>query len=489
MGPVVTSADGSGPLILVTGATGYVGGRLLTRLTAAGHRVRCLARRPRNVTARRNLPVEVVQGDVLDATSLAQALIGVDVAYYLVHSMGGPGGFEQRDRDGARNFAAAARAAGVGRIIYLGGLGADDDHLSKHLRSRNEVGEILRASGVPTLEFRASIVLGRGSLSFEMIRSLVDRLPVMITPSWVRIKAQPIAVEDLLQYLLGGLDIALDQSRIYEIGGADQVSYGDLMSEYARQRGLRRFMLPVPVLTPWLSSLWLGLVTPLYARIGRKLIASIQNPTVVRDPAALRDFGFVPCDARAAIAAALAEERRTAPESVWFDALSAGGAGRNWTGGGTRRRVRDARQAVSRAAVGTAFAPIRRLGGDRGWYACNGLWQLRGYLDLLIGGVGLRRGRRDPESLAVGDVLDFWRVQAYEPDHLLRLVAEMRVPGQAWLEFRVDPDGAGSRVRQTAVFHPRGLFGYAYWYSLYPIHQLVFGRMLRRIVALGESAA
>jgi uncharacterized protein YbjT (DUF2867 family) len=475
------------PRVLVTGATGYIGGRLLRRLDAAGYRVRCLARRPRTLRARLGQPMEVVRGDVLDPPSLATALAGVDAAYYLIHSMGAADGFEERDRQGAQNFAAAARDAGVGRIIYLGGLGSDDDRLSSHLRSRNEVGEILRASGVPTLEFRASIVLGRGSLSFEMIRSLVDRLPVMVTPSWVRVKAQPIAISDLLDYLQAGLDIDLPQSRVFEIGGADQVSYGELMSEYARQRGLKRFMLPVPVLTPWLSSLWLGLVTPLYARIGRKLIASIQNPTVVRDFSAREVFGLVTMDASEAIAAAIAEDEHAAAESVWFDALSSGGAVKTWAGSRLGNRVFDARQVASHAGVVAAFAPIRRIGGDRGWYAYTWLWKIRGGLDLLLGGVGLRRGRRDPEHPAVGDALDFWRVQAYEPDRLLRLVAEMKVPGQAWLEFRVEPEGTGSRIRQTAVFHPSGKLGYLYWYALFPIHQLVFGGMLRRIVELGES--
>jgi uncharacterized protein YbjT (DUF2867 family) len=402
--------------------------------------------------------------------------------------MGADGSFEERDRQGARNFAEAARNAGVGRLVYLGGLGQDGDRLSKHLRSRNEVGEILRDSGVPTLEFRASIVLGRGSLSYEMIRSLVDRLPVMITPSWVRVKAQPIAIGDLLEYLLAALCVDLPASRVFEIGGADQVSYGDLMTEYAHQRGLRRLAVPVPVLTPWLSSLWLGLVTPLYARIGRKLIASIQNPTVVRDHSAREVFGLTTMTASEAIAAALAEAASSPAESVWFDALSSGGPARTWGGSRLGKRVFDSRTAVSRAPTAAAFAPIRRLGGERGWYAYNGLWKIRGGLDLLLGGVGLRRGRRNPEELAVGDALDFWRVQAYEPDRLLRLVAEMKVPGEAWLEFRVDPEGDGSRLRQTAVFHPAGVFGYLYWYSLFPIHELVFGGMFKRIVKLGEEA-
>ena len=263
--------------VLLTGATGYVGGRLRRRLEARGVPVRCLARRPEVLAGKVGSGTEVLRGDVLDAASLAPACDGASDAYYLVHSMGASR-FESRDRRGAKNFAAAARAAGVRRIVYLGGLGSDDDELSPHLRSRNEVGEILRASGVPTVELRASIVLGSGSLSFEMIRALVEKLPVMVTPSWVRVLAQPIAIDDLLDYLVEALDIPLDESRVFEIGGADQVSYGDLMKEYARQRGMRRVMVPVPVLTPYVSSLWLGLVTPLYARIGKKLIQSMPAP-------------------------------------------------------------------------------------------------------------------------------------------------------------------------------------------------------------------
>lgn len=476
-------------LILLTGASGYVGGRLLHRLEAAGEQVRCVARRPRHLRGRVGPGVEIVQGDVLDAATLAPALAGIDTAYYLVHSMGSDRGFEELDRRGAENFAAAARAAGVRRIVYLGGLGQDSDQLSRHLGSRNEVGRILRESGVPTLEFRASIVLGRGSLSFEMIRALVDRLPVMITPSWVRVKAQPIAIDDLLAYLVQALDVDLPTSRVIEIGGADQVGYGDLMAEYARQRGLRRLMVPVPVLTPWLSSLWLGLVTPLYARIGRKLILSINNPTVVRDFAALDLFPIRPVGMAEAIGRALDEaDEDPAAETVWFDAISSGGAVPTWSDAGRSNRIFDLRTRETTAPPERAFAPIRRLGGENGWYAFDFLWRVRGFLDLLVGGVGLRRGRRDPDHLRIGDALDFWRVQAYEPDRLLRLTAEMKLPGRAWLEFRIRPALGGSVIRQTAVFHPSGVGGRLYWYALYPIHQFVFAGMLKQIVKRAESS-
>jgi uncharacterized protein YbjT (DUF2867 family) len=466
--------------ILLTGATGYVGGRLLTALGAGGHHVRCLARRPEALRHRAGPRVEIVTGDVQDRPSLDLALVGCEVAYYLVHSMGAEGGFEEADRRAAANFGQAARAAGVRRILYLGALGSGGT-LSPHLASRQEVGRILAGSGVPTLEFRASIVIGSGSLSFEMIRALVERLPVMITPRWVRTPAQPIAVEDLIAYLLAGLDLGLAESRAVEIGGGDVVSYEGLMREYARQRGLRRLIVPVPVLSPTLSSRWLGLVTPLYARVGRKLIDSLRNPTVVTDDSARRLFAVQPRGFREAIARALANEDREFAETRWSDALSAGGLPRSWTGVRFGSRLIESRTIPVDAPPAIAFEPIERLGGATGWYALNALWRLRGFLDLLVGGVGLRRGRRDPRHLVVGDAVDFWRVEAIEPGRLLRLAAEMRLPGRAWLVFEVAPDGSGAVIRQTALFDPAGLSGLAYWYALYPLHAVVFAGMLRGI--------
>jgi uncharacterized protein YbjT (DUF2867 family) len=477
-------------MILLTGASGYVGGRLLRRLESDGRPVRCLARVPEHLRDRVAATTEVVGGDLLQPATLGPALVGVDSAFYLVHSMGSGGSFEEEDRRAARDFGAAARAAGVRRIIYLGGLGDPGGALSPHLQSRQEVGAILRACGVPTLELRASIVLGSGSLSFEMIRALVERLPVMVTPRWVAVPAQPIAIDDLLAYLRAALDLPLAESRVLEIGGADRVSYGDLMREYARQRGLRRLMIPVPFLTPRLSSLWLGLVTPLYARVGRKLIDSLRHPTVVRDETALHAFPIRPRGVGAAIAAALRNEDREIAETRWSDALSSAGPRPAWGGVRFGSRLIDSRAVRVGVSEAQAFAPIRRLGGATGWYYADWLWRLRGFLDLLAGGVGLRRGRRDPDRLRVGDTVDCWRVEALEPDRRLRLRAEMRLPGRAWLEFEVLPEGEGARIRQTALFDPIGLAGLLYWYLVYPLHRLVFAGMLRGIArAAGEEGA
>ncbi len=466
--------------ILLTGATGYVGGRLRRLLEEGGHELRCLTRVTEGLASRVASTTEVVAGDVLDPETLWPALAGIETAFYLVHSMGSDGDFEERDRIAARNFAEAARKAGVRRIIYLGGLAHGDD-LSPHLRSRHEVGAVLRESGLPVLELRASVVLGSGSLSFEMIRALVERLPVMITPRWVDVEAQPIAIEDLLDYLMAALDLPLVESRVFEIGGAERVSYGDLMREYARQRGLRRAMIRVPVLTPRLSSLWLGLVTPLYARVGRKLIESIRHPSVVRDPASLDEFAVAPRSMPAAIASALCNEEKEIAESCWYDAFSSGGEARNWAGVRFHNRLVDSRAREVEVRPEQAFAPIQRIGGANGWYAMDWLWRLRGLLDLLVGGVGVRRGRSNPDEIHVGDALDFWRVESHEPHRLLRLRAEMKLPGRAWLEFEVLPTESGATIRQTALYDPVGLFGLAYWYLIYPLHRVVFSRMLKNI--------
>ena len=386
------------PLILLTGATGYVGGRLLDALQRSEHRVRCLARRPGYLENRVGESTSVVKGDLLDLATLTTALEGVDTAFYLVQSMGATRDFESRDRQAALNFAAAAQRAGVRRIVYLGGLGEAGEGLSSHLRSRQETGALLRSTGVPVIELRVSIILGSGSLSFEMIRTLVERLPVMICPRWVEVLTQPIHIADVISYLTASLELPVQGSRVFEIGGADTVSSLDIMREYARQRGLRRVMLRVPVLTPNLSSLWLGLTTPVYARVGRKLIASIRNATIVRDDEAERTFGVQPVSMREAIRRSIENEDRGSTPTRWSDAVSSAGAVRSWGGMKFGRRLVDARREHVAAGPDLAFAPIRRVGGTEGWYYANWLWGIRGFIDLLLGGSASGGGAATPRS-------------------------------------------------------------------------------------------
>jgi uncharacterized protein YbjT (DUF2867 family) len=473
--------------ILLTGATGYVGGRLLEALEDAGRSVRCLVRRPEFLTGRVGPTTQVVAGDCLDPESLRPALKDVDTAFYLVHSMGSKDDFAEQDRRAALNFGEAARATGVRRIVYLGGLGEPGESLSSHLRSRQETGDVLRSTGVPVVEFRASIILGSGSLSFEMIRALVERLPVMVCPRWVQMQAQPIHIQDVIAYLVGSLALPHETDRVFEIGGTDPVSYRQIMAEYARQRGLRRYMLPVPFLTPYLSSLWLGLTTPLYSRVGRKLIQSIKNSTIVRNDEALRSFDIRPVGLKEAIGRAIRNEDRQFAATRWSDAVSATGTTRSWGGVRFGARLVDSRTVQVRCSPESAFAPIRRIGGRRGWYHADFLWKIRGFLDLLVGGVGLRRGRRDPDHLVTGDTVDFWRVEAYEPNGLLRLSAEMKLPGRAWVEFEVKPNEKGSTIHQTAIFDPVGLVGLLYWYGIYPLHARVFAGMIRGIASRAEK--
>ena len=466
---------------LLTGATGYIGGRLLRRLQKDGSAVRCLCRNPETLGHRVAPGTEIVRGDLLQPESLVAAFSNVETAFYLVHSMDGGEAFEADEHRAASNFAVAARRAGVQRIIYLGGLAHGGD-LSPHLRSRIETGNILRSSGIPVIEFRSSIVIGSGSASFEMIRALVDRLPVMITPRWVDTAAQPIAIEDVIDYLAAAARLPLTESRTFEIGGAGVTSYEGIMREYARQRNLLRWIIRVPFLSLSLSSRWLTLITPIYAAIGRSLIESVRNPSIVEDRAALDTFPIRPMGISQAIARALTNEDHDVAPTRWSDARA-------------RAQTRPAEAPPSRALLinrqtvrvpldaSQAFAPIQRIGGRNGWYYGNSLWRTRGLIDLMMGGVGMRRGRPDPEAPFPGSTLDFWRVEAYEPGKLLRLFAEMKVPGRAWLEFRAEPDGSGTVITQLAQFEPRGLAGVLYWYLLTPVHELMFRGMLRRIAA------
>lgn len=485
--------DSNHPLILVAGATGYIGGRLVPRLLGLGYRVRCLVRDPARLQGRPwQHEVQIAAGDVLEAESLAAALQGVQAAYYLVHSLGGGADFHRRDVSAARNFSQAARGAGIERIIYLGGLAEAAPDLSEHLRSRQESGEALRAGGVPVTEFRAGVIVGSGSVSFEMIRYLTERVPVMICPRWVYTRTQPIGIRDVLEYLTAALAVPESRGRIIEIGGSEVVTYGEMMTTYAEVRGLRRWMLPVPVLTPRLSSYWVNLVTPIPSAIARPLIEGLRNENIVRDSSAKNLFPRIqPVSYRVATERALAALRNGDIETAWSDALS------------TIRRdaapvllttqegmILEHRQRAVSASPADVFTVFTGLGGRRGWLYMNWAWEVRGLLDRLVGGVGLRRGRRDPDKLRVGDALDFWRVEAVEPERLLRLRAEMRVPGRAWLQFQVKAeDPKSSLLSQTAVFAPKGLAGLLYWYALYPFHSLIFSGLLDRLARRAEQAA
>lgn len=477
--------DGRGT-VLVTGATGYIGGRLAPRLVAEGWRVRVLARDPARLQGRPWLPrVEVAAGDVLRPETLPAAMAGVETAFYLVHSMAAGEDFARRDVTAARHFAVAAREAGVRRIVYVGALGDPGEALSPHLRSRQQTGDALRAAGVPVTEFRAGVIVGSGSLSFEMLRYLTERVPVMVCPRWTTTRTQPIGIRNVLDYLAAALETPASAGETVEIGGADVVTYLDMMREYARQRGLARWIVPVPVLTPTLSSYWVHLVTPVPASIARPLIGGLRNEVVVRDPEpARRLFPRVrPADYATSLRRALARVEADEVETAWSDALytSAGDVPPKvlTTDEGMIVEQRALPVAAPPEAVFRAFAG---LGGERGWMYMNWAWQVRGAMDRLAGGVGMRRGRRDPDDLRVGEALDFWRVEAVEPGRLVRLRAEMKVPGRAWLQFQAQPqEGGGTLLSQTAFFAPRGLLGLAYWYVLYPAHALIFSGMIRRL--------
>ena len=478
-------------LILVTGATGYVGGRLVPRLLEAGYRVRVLARDPDRLQGRAWLDrVEVARGDALHSESLPEAMAGVDAAYYLIHSLGGARSFEHRDLEAARTFAKAARAAGVQRIIYLGGLGDPEADLSRHLRSRQETGEALREAGVPVTEFRAAIIVGSGSVSFEIIRYLTERLPVMICPRWVYTRVQPIAIRDVLAYLVEALRVPESAGRIIEIGGRDVLTYGEMMLGYGRTRDLKRRLIPVPLLTPRLSSYWLHLVTPVPAGIARPLIDGLRNETVVHEDSARRLFPEIePLGYETAVRLALVKLETGDVETAWSGALATSmGDVEPFILTTEEGMIIERRQRLVRASPEAAYRAFAGIGGHRGWFYANWTWTLRGLADRLIGGVGLRRGRRHPDLINVGEALDFWRVEAVVPGRLLRLRAEMKVPGRAWLQFEAVPEEDGaSRLLQTAYFAPKGLLGLLYWWVLYPIHQAIFSGLIREVAKRAEA--
>ena len=479
--------------VLVTGATGYVGGRLVPRLLDAGYRVRCVARSARKLAGRAwasHSRVEIVEADLGDEHATEAAMRGCHAAYYLVHSMVATGaGYAAADRRLAERFARAAARAGIGRIVYLGGLGEQGQGLSEHLTSRREVERVLAAGPVPVTTLRAAMIIGAGSASFEILRYLVERLPVMVTPRWVNTRSQPIAISNVLTSLVACLGQPATIGRTLDIGGPDVVSYLDLMRVMAEERSLRRrLVIPVPVLTPRLSSLWIHLVTPLSHRIARPLAEGLRNPVVCRDDEATRLMPQRLLGVREAIRVALAQVAHRKVETQWFDAGPIAGDP-DWAGG---TRFVDRLQVDVAASPDHVFATVARIGGETGWYGVDWLWRLRGTLDHLAGGPGLRRGRRDPEHVAFGDAVDFWRVTGVEPGQRLSLRAEMRLPGDALLEFAIEAvPGHADRARlvQTARFAPRGLFGLAYWYALLPCHGYVFGHMIEGIRRAAESRA
>jgi len=471
--------------ILITGASGYIGGRLLKELVSKGFNIRCMARNPKALAARISKQIDVVEGDVLNPDTLASALEGIHTVYYNIHSLGGSKDFSEQDRIGAQNFVHAAEEAGVKKIVYLGGLGKKPG-LSKHLASRQEVGEILGSGTVPCIEFRASIIIGSGSLSFEMVRSLVEKLPVMTTPRWVRTLAQPIAIEDVIRFLLGALSYTASGHEVFEIGGADRISYEGIMRIYAEIRHLKRLIIPIHFLTPGLSSKWLALVTPLYAKIGRWLIDGVQNETVVTNNAAQEIFSVQPMGITEAVKRALENEDLETAATRWSDSFGSYFAGGRWGGERSGSRLVYSKSIRIPVPPEEAFLPIQYIGGQTGWYSYPWMWTIRGTIDKIVGGAGGNRGRRDPIILLPGDVVDFWRVEDIEQYRMLRLRSEMKAPGRGWLQFETNEVTADYDAKETvlsihAIFEPLGLRGLLYWYLLYPFHLLIFGKMLREI--------
>ena len=462
--------------ILVTGATGYIGGRLVPRLLEQGREVRVLVRDPERIAGRPWAEhVEAATGDVEDVESLRAACSGVDSAYYLVHLMGSGSDFAARDRRAAANFVEAAQS--LRRVVYLGGLVPKADDISRHLASRAEVGEILR-HGLPTVELRAGPVIGSGSASFEMVRYLTERLPAMVAPKWILNPVQPVAVRDVLSYLVQSLEG--EREEVYDIG-ADRMSFRDMMHGFAEVRGLmRRIIVPVPVLAPGLAALWVGLVTPIPNTLAVPLIQGVVHPVLADTALAERDFPEIrPLPYKEAVARALEHTERDVVTTRWSGALGSTPAVTMRLEKGLIREVRSRRSNASQEHV---FREVCSLGGDRGWPVWDWAWQLRGFFDRLVGGPGLRRGRRHPSEVLIGDAVDFWRVEAVETPRLLRLRAEMKVPGKAWLQFEVNESGDGqSELVQTALFAPKGLLGTLYWYLLYPVHRIIFSAMVRRI--------
>ena len=485
------------PIYLVTGATGYVGGRLIRELVQRGLRVRALARYPDRL---RDFPwvdqIEIAEGDAGDPESLSAAMQGVSVAYYLLHSLQQGKELEFEESRIAENFAQCAKNAGIKRIVYLGGLAPDLPmaEMSPHMRSRVEVGRILRDSGIPTIELRAAVIIGSGSASFEMLRYLTERLPAMITPRWVRTQTQPIAVRDVLRYLVLSAELPPEVSRTFDIGGPDVLAYQDMMQRYAKVAGLpKRLIFPINLLTPKLSSHWVGFVTPVPRAIARPLVLSLRYPAVCSE-SDIKEFipdppeGLFPFDESVALALTRIQDAQVTTR--WSNASTPGAPSEplpsdpDWAGG---TLYEDVQVLNSTATPQELWAAVDCIGGDNGWYSAKLLWEIRGFIDRLVGGVGLRRGRRDPHELHVGETVDFWRVEERQAPELLRLRAEMKMPGRAWLEFVVtEGENGGSTLTQRAVYWPRSFTGHAYWWSVAPFHALVFPPMVRHIVERAE---
>ena len=477
--------------VLVTGATGYIGGRLVGRLLNAGYKVRTLVRDPQRLQGRPWADhVEAVQGDVLDLNTLHSAMVGVHAAYYLIHSMRDGADFHYRDLLAAHNFGVAARDARLQRIIYLGGLGEPDTSLSPHLRSRQQTGAALRDSGVQVTEFRAAVIVGSGGVSFEMIRYLAERAPVMLCPRLVKTRIQPISIRDVLQYLVATLDTPQSAGKIVEIGGPEVMTYRKMLMEYAAVRGLRRRMILVPVLTSGLFARLVHYLTPVPLSLARPLIEGLRNEVVVRDDTAHRLFPDIqPMTYRQAVQRALTRLDAHQVETTWSDALVSSQGGTSPVVLTTHEgMIIERRQRIIAAPPAPIFRAFTGLGGERGWLYFNWVWHLRGIADRMVGGVGSRRGRRHADDVRVGDALDYWRVEAVEQDRFLLLHAEIKVPGRAWLEFKVEPIGGGeSQLFQTAFFAPKGLSGLLYWYVLYPIHNLIFSGLIRELAHRAED--
>jgi uncharacterized protein YbjT (DUF2867 family) len=468
------------PIIAIAGATGYIGGRLAPKLIAEHYRIRCLVRSPAKLAERdwaAKPGVEICPVDMEDAAALAVALSDCQAAFYLVHSMTSAAGrYADQDRRLALEFANAAKAAGLKRIIYLGGLGETGPNLSEHLSSRREVETALASTGVPVTVLRAAMIIGSGSASFEILRYLVERLPIMITPKWVSTPCQPIAVRNVIGYLTGCLAVAETSGQTYDIGGPEVLTYRQIMTIMAEELALpARWIIPLPFFTPKLSSYWIHFVTPLSNAIGKPLAEGLKNPVVCRESRIVELIPQTRLDVRASIRAALSKIAEHGVETNWSMAGPIPGDP-DWAGGAS---FRDSRSMNIAAPAYAVFRAVCRVGGGHGWFAADWLWQIRGWLDRLVGGPGLRRGRRDPERVGYGEALDFWRVTGMQRDRRLALRAEMKLPGEAQLEFEITPiDEAHCSLRQTALFQPRGLFGLVYWYSVVPLHHIVFRGML-----------